>query len=68
MHDYIIVSIVTFIIFIIEATFHYNIGKHNGKKYDIPNNGEFQKIIMVTLVFSIINGIVSSFVVHAIND
>jgi hypothetical protein len=57
----IIISLITFVLFTIEAMFHFSIGKngHNDRvtiKMHKPSAGEFAQILAVVFVFSIING------------
>lgn len=89
---FLIITLITFVIFFIEALIHFNIGK-NGYDYEcddnqnksekpnyininyygilfhIPNYGEFIKISLTVLFFSIISGIISTLIIkyHIIN-
>ncbi len=56
-----LVTVVTFIIFFVEAMLHYTIGMNSGKKKFIikwPRAADLIKIITVLGFFSILNGII----------
>lgn len=72
---FIIITLVTFIIFFMEALIHFNIGK-NGKhkthkyivisdqiKIHIPDKDEFFDICKTVLFFSVITGLLSAYVI-----
>jgi hypothetical protein len=72
---FIIITLVTFIIFFMEALIHFNIGK-NGKhkthtyidisdqiKIHIPDKDEFFDIAKTVLFFSVITGLLSTYVI-----
>ncbi len=72
---FIIITLVTFIIFFMEALIHFNIGK-NGKhkthtyidisdqiKIHIPDKDEFFDICKTVLFFSVISGLLSAYVI-----
>lgn len=54
---YLLATVITFIIFFIEAMFHFNIGKggKGGIIFHIPNTEESVKIGLIVLIFSAIN-------------
>jgi len=72
---FIVITLVTFIIFFMEALIHFNIGK-NGKhkqhkyihvgeqvKIHIPDKNEFFDICKTVLFFSVISGVLSAYVI-----
>jgi hypothetical protein len=72
---FIIITLVTFIIFFMEALIHFNIGK-NGKhkkhkyidisdqiKIHIPDKNEFFDIAKTVLFFSTMTGLLSAYVI-----
>jgi hypothetical protein len=65
-----IITCITFILFYTEALIHYNIGK-NGKiksfHLEIPNKRELLNILLIILFFSILNGIISGFILKHIH-
>jgi ABC-type antimicrobial peptide transport system permease subunit len=68
----IIITFTTFILFLIEALFHFNIGKNGHKihkKFEIvfPTKQEMAYIVGVLAVFSICNGLISHFLIHALH-
>ena len=64
----IIVFCVTFVLFYIEAMIHYNIGK-NGKPYFIlPDKKELIHIAYIVLIFSILSGIISSYILKHVHS
>jgi len=65
MHHTILVGIITFIVFFIEAMLHYNIGRNSGKEGFLikwPKTLDLIKIIIVLGVFSFTNGCIITFV------
>jgi hypothetical protein len=72
---FIVITLVTFIIFFMEALIHFNIGKngkHNTHKYihvsdqikiHIPDKNEFFDIVKTVLFFSVISGLLSAYVI-----
>jgi hypothetical protein len=68
----IIITFTTFILFLIEALFHFNIGKNGHqihKKIEIifPNKREMAYIIGILTIFSICNGLISHFLIHILH-
>jgi hypothetical protein len=68
----IIVTFTTFILFLIEALLHFNIGKNGHqihKKINIilPTKIEMVYIIGILAVFSILNGLISHLIIHIIH-
>lgn len=72
---FIVITLITFIIFFMEALIHFNIGK-NGKnkphkyihisdqiKIHIPDKNEFFDIVKTVLFFSVISGLLSAYVI-----
>ena len=72
---FIVITLVTFIIFFMEAIIHFNIGK-NGKhkthnyidisdqiKIHIPDKNEFFDIVKTVLFFSTMTGLLSTYVI-----
>jgi hypothetical protein len=49
------VFISTFIVFFIEALFHYNVGKNGLKTFILPKKNDFIKILAILLIFSFFN-------------
>jgi hypothetical protein len=65
-----IITCITFILFYIEAIIHYNIGKNGKNKIfhlDIPDKKELLNIALIILFFSIINGLISGFILKHIH-
>ena len=67
----IITTMVTFVLFFIEALLHFNIGKndHNQKinfKITLPTKKELCCIVAVLTIFSLLNGIISQWVIKHI--
>ena len=72
---FIIITLVTFIIFFMEALIHFNIGKNgNHKKHEyirvsdqikihIPDKDEFFDIAKTVLFFSTMTGLLSAYVI-----
>jgi hypothetical protein len=77
---FLIITLITFTIFFIEALIHFNIGKNGNNcidsknhkylslldsniKINIPSNNEIIHISLTVLLFSIISGIISSYVI-----
>jgi len=63
------VTIVTFMVFFIEAMLHYNIGINRGKSLSnfnlkFPEFLDLIKIIIILAFFSTINGIMISYIVE----
>lgn len=73
---FILITLITFIIFFVEALIHFNIGKNGGnKKHEfiqvsddikmhVPDKNEFFEIFITVLIFSTISGLLSSYVIH----
>jgi len=73
---FILITFITFIIFFVEALIHFNIGKNGvNKKHEyirvsddikmhVPDKNEFFEIVITVLIFSSINGLVSSYIIH----
>jgi hypothetical protein len=72
---FIVITLVTFIIFFMEALIHFNIGK-NGKhkkheyvrisdqiKIHIPDKNEFFDIVKTVLFFSTMTGLMSAYII-----
>ena len=64
---HLLVTIVTFMVFFIEAMLHYNIGINRGKSLinfslQFPAFNDLFKIISILAFFSIINGVIVSYV------
>jgi len=60
-----IIISVTFVLFLIEAMIHYNIGvrsnnNNNIKGFQLPHNRELFQIIITVFVFSSLSGFISS--------
>jgi len=67
----IIVTLVTFVLFFIEALFHFNIGKNGydkeiSLKITFPNKKELVCIVIILAIFSIINGLISNYLVKVL--
>jgi len=72
---FIVITLVTFIIFFMEAFIHFNIGKngnHKQHKYihvsdqvkiHIPDKNEFFDIVKTVLFFSCISGLMSAYII-----
>jgi len=72
---FIVITLVTFIIFFMEAFIHFNIGKngeHKEHKYihvgdqvkiHIPDKNEFFDIVKTVLFFSCVSGLLSAYVI-----
>lgn len=64
-----VISLITFVLFTVEALLHFNIGK-NGNKGRVritmhkPTPLEFIQLLAVVFVFSIINGSLISYILH----
>ena len=68
----IIITFTTFILFLIEALFHFNIGKNGHqihKKFEIifPTKKEMAYIVGVLAVFSILNGLISHYLIYILH-
>jgi len=68
----IIITFTTFILFLIEALFHFNIGKNGHqihKKFKIifPTKQELAYILGVLAVFSILNGLISHYLIYVLH-
>ena len=73
---FILITLITFIIFFVEALIHFNIGKNGGNKtheyirvsdnikMHVPDKNEFFEIFITVLIFSSISGLVSSYFIH----
>lgn len=70
---FIVITLITFIFFFMEAFIHFNIGK-NGKqhkyirvseqiKFHIPDKNEFFDIVKTVLFFSTASGLLSAYVI-----
>jgi tetrahydromethanopterin S-methyltransferase subunit D len=63
-----IIFIVTFILFFFKAMIHYNIGK-NGKPYfHIPDKNELIHITYTVFIFSILSGVISSYIIKHVHN
>lgn len=67
----IIITCVTFVLFLIEALFHFNIGKNDydkeiKMKITMPTFKEFACIVGVLAFFSLLNGLISQFIMKKI--
>ena len=72
---FILITLITFIIFFVEALIHFNIGKNGGKKtheyirvsddikIHVPDKNEFFEIFITVLFFSSISGLLSSYII-----
>ena len=65
----IIITTVTFVLFLIEALLHFNIGKNDydkkiSLKITLPTKKELACIIAVLAVFSLLNGIISQYLMN----
>lgn len=76
---FIIITFITFLLFLIEALIHFTIGKNGGIhekpqkhkyirlfdtiKIHIPDKKEFFHIFITVLIFSTISGLISSYVI-----
>jgi len=72
---FILITLITFIIFFMEALIHFNIGKNGGNKtheyiqvsddikIHVPDKNEFFEIFMTVLFFSSISGLLSSYII-----
>lgn len=45
----------TFSIFVMEALFHYNIGKNGLRQFEMPLVKNFLKLVLVVMLFAFIN-------------
>ena len=63
----IIVFTSTFLIFIFEALIHYNIGKNQFRRFELPPIKAFMQIFMVVLIFSFIDTMLVRFINRLIN-
>jgi hypothetical protein len=68
----IIITFTTFILFLIEALFHFKIGKNGhqiDKKIEIvfPTKKEMAYIVSILAVFSILNGLISHMLIHILH-
>jgi len=68
----IIITFTTFILFLIEALFHFNIGKNGHqihKKFEIifPTKKEMAYMVGVLAVFSILNGLISQYLIYVLH-
>ena len=68
-NKFVVITLITFIIFFIEALLHFNIGKNGNDygneyvKFHIPEFHEFIKIGIIVLIFSSLSGVVSSYII-----
>ena len=72
---FILITLITFIIFFMEALIHFNIGKNGGNKtheyiqvsddikIHVPDKNEFFEIFITVLIFSSITGLLSSYII-----
>ena len=72
---FILITLITFIIFFMEALIHFNIGKNGGNKtheyiqvsddikIHVPDKNEFFEIFITVLIFSSISGLLSSYII-----
>ena len=63
MFNYIIFS-TTFVLFLLEAILHYNIGRYEesvGIKFYLPDMKEFIALVAVLIVFSVANSLCSNY-------
>ena len=82
---FIVITFITFVLFFIEALIHFTIGKigginkepkshkyinvFNGLTIHIPDKTEFVHIFITVLFFSIISGLISTYVIkHHLDD
>ena len=73
---FILITLITFIIFFMEALIHFNIGKNGGNrthkyiqvsddiKIHVPDKNEFFEIFITVLIFSSVIGLASSYIIH----
>ncbi len=59
----VIITIVTFIFYFVEALIHYNIGKQS-YEFTMPTGKEMRVIIKILIVFSILTSITSEFLIE----
>ncbi len=65
----IVITVVTFVLFFIEALLHFNIGKNDynkeiSMKVTLPTKKELACIIAVLAIFSLLNGVISQFIMR----
>ena len=72
---FIVITLITFIIFFMEALIHFNIGKNGNNKphkyisisdqikIHIPDKDEFLKIFKTVLFFSCVSGLLSAYII-----
>lgn len=62
MNKNVVISVVTFSVFMTEAIIHYNFGVHKAatteKKFVLPPANDMVKLAVTVAAFSILNGIV----------
>jgi hypothetical protein len=56
------VFISTFVVFLLEGLFHYNVGKNGLTSFKFPELYDFIKILLILTFFSGINAYVSKFI------
>ena len=59
-----IVFVTTFVLFLLEAIIHYNIGRYDendGIKFYLPDKKEFIALVVVLIVFSVANSICANY-------
>jgi len=64
MHPTILVGMITFVVFFVEAMLHYNIGVNSGKNkfyVQFPGYKDFFRIIVVLGFFSFMNAFIISY-------
>ncbi len=85
-YELVIVLVVTFILFFIEALLHFKVGLESGKNrllqqkehtiidvfgminIHVPDKEEFIEIVKVLSIFSILNAIVSNYLINLVPD
>jgi hypothetical protein len=64
MHPTILVGMITFVVFFVEAMLHYNIGVNSGNNkfyVQFPGYKDFFRIIVVLGFFSFMNGFIINY-------
>lgn len=78
MHlNFLVISLITFLIFFIEALIHYNIGRKsngnhqhkyvqlwNGWSIHIPGGMEAVHIACIVMIFATVSGWISAYIIH----
>ena len=70
MHHAVLVGIITFVVFFVEAMLHYNIGVNSGNKkfyVQFPGYKDFFRIIIVLGFFSFMNGCIVTYTNNLVN-